>query len=64
MTIVLSGSDSEVKKAVGRVIQGWMRFSRLVRDCVEILGSVSKRDREKEDRKEDKLKVRRLVTKR
>lgn len=48
MTTVLSGSDLGVKKAVGRVIQGWMRFSRLIRDCVEILGSGSKRDKQKE----------------
>lgn len=59
MTTVLSGSDLGVKKAVGRVIQGWMRFSRLIRDCVEILGSGSKRDKEKE-----RQKVRRLLTKR
>lgn len=48
MTTIFSGSDSGVKKAVGRVIQGWTRFSRLLRDSVEILGSGSERDREKQ----------------
>lgn len=31
MTTTPSGSDSGVKKAVGRVIQGWTRFSGLLR---------------------------------
>lgn len=46
MTTILSASDSRVKKAVGQVIQGRMRFPSLLRDSVEILSSGSKRDRE------------------
>lgn len=47
MTTIPSASDSRVKKAVGQVIQGWMRVSSLLRDSVEILSSGSERDREK-----------------
>lgn len=47
---MLIGSDSGVKKAVGRVIQGWMSFSRLLRDSVEILGSGSERSERKKSK--------------
>lgn len=48
MSTILNASDSGVKKAVGQVVQGWMRFSSLLRDSVEILGPGSERDKEKE----------------
>ena len=44
---ILSGSESRVKKAVGRVIQGWMSFSKLLRDSVEMLSSDSKGQKDK-----------------